>query len=88
MRFSHDIENYQGLGLCYPPQPSASVDNTNLVLDNSQYHAQPHSIIVYYVICAQRIVVKSTCRHLFYYGELVATLCVTPNYNVYLNTYT
>jgi hypothetical protein len=24
----HDIENYQGLGLCYSPQPSA--DNTNL----------------------------------------------------------
>ena len=43
----HDIENYQGLGLSYPPQPSASVDNANLVLDNSRYHAQPHSIIVY-----------------------------------------
>ena len=32
--------------LCYPPQPSASADNTNLSLDNSCYHAQPHPIIV------------------------------------------
>ena len=44
MRLSHDTENYQGLGLCYLPQPSASADNTNLCLDNSQYHAQPHPI--------------------------------------------
>ena len=43
----HDSENYQGLGLCYPPQPSASADNTNLGLDNSRYHAQPHPIIAY-----------------------------------------
>ena len=27
--------------------PSASVDNANFVLDNSRYHAQPHSIIVH-----------------------------------------
>ena len=32
------------LGLCYPPQPSASADNTN------RYHAQPHPIIAYYKI--------------------------------------
>ena len=50
IRFSHDIENYQGLGLCYPPQPSAQVHNANVVLDNSRYHAEPHSIIVYYII--------------------------------------
>ena len=31
-----------------PPQPSASADNTNLSLDNSRYHAQPHPIIVKY----------------------------------------
>ena len=37
---------YQGLGLCYPPQPLASADNTNLGFDNSRYHAQPHPIIV------------------------------------------
>ena len=34
--------------LCYLPQPSASADNTDLVLDISRYHAQPHPIIVYY----------------------------------------
>ena len=44
--FSRDSENYQGFGLCYPPQPSASADNTNLSLDNSCYHAQPYPIIV------------------------------------------
>ena len=48
MRLSHDTENYQGLGLCYLPQPSASADNTNLCLDNSQYHAQPHPITANY----------------------------------------
>ena len=33
--------------LCYLPQPSDSADNTDLGFDNSWYHAQPHSIIVY-----------------------------------------
>ena len=51
MRLSHDTENYQGLGLCYLPQPSASVDNTSLCLDNSQYHAQPHPITANYYAC-------------------------------------
>ena len=32
--------------VCYPP----SADNTNLDLDNSGYHAQPHRIIVNYLI--------------------------------------
>ena len=36
----HDIENYQGRGLCYPPKPKAEVDNANRVLDNSRYHAK------------------------------------------------
>ena len=38
------------LCLCYLPQHSASADNTDLGFDNSwyMYHAQPHSIIVYY----------------------------------------
>ena len=34
--------------MCYPPQPSASADNTNFGLDNYRYHAQPHPIIVNY----------------------------------------
>ena len=32
----------QALGMCYPPHPWASADNTNLNLDNSRYHAQPY----------------------------------------------
>jgi hypothetical protein len=41
------MKNYQALiSLCYQPQPPASVDNTNLQLDNSSHHAQPHSTIV------------------------------------------
>jgi hypothetical protein len=44
--FRNDSDNYQGLGLCY--LPSALADNTNLVLDNYRYHAQPHPIIVNY----------------------------------------
>jgi hypothetical protein len=31
-------------------QPSALADNTNLVLDNYRYHAQPHPKIVYYTV--------------------------------------
>ena len=34
------------------PQPSASVDNTNLCLNNSSYSTRPHSIIVYYSLNA------------------------------------
>ena len=33
-----DIRNNQGLGKCYQPQPSASVDNTCLDPDYSGYH--------------------------------------------------
>ena len=36
--------------LCYLPQPSASGDNTDLGFDNSWYHAQPHPIIVWYIV--------------------------------------
>ena len=33
---------------CYPPWPSASVDNTLLDLQNSSYPTQPHSITANY----------------------------------------
>ena len=33
------------LGGCYPPRPSASVDNTLVDLRNSSYPTRPHSII-------------------------------------------
>ena len=39
IRFSFcDIQNNQGLGKGYQPQPSASVDNPFLDLDYSGYH--------------------------------------------------
>ena len=38
------MKNSADLGGCYPPRPSASVDNTLLDLQNSSYPTQPHSI--------------------------------------------
>ena len=40
------MKNSADLGGCYPPRPSASVDNTLLDLQNSSYRTQPHSIII------------------------------------------
>jgi len=37
--------NNKDLGVCYPPRPLASVDNTLLDLLNSSYPTQPHSLI-------------------------------------------
>ena len=42
------MKNSADLGGCYPPPPSASVDNTLLDLQNSSYTTQPHSIIAKY----------------------------------------
>ena len=39
------MKNSANLGGCYPPRPSALVDNTLLDLQNSSYPTQPHSII-------------------------------------------
>ena len=39
------MKNSADLGGCYPPRPSASLDNTLLDLQNSSYPTQPHSII-------------------------------------------
>ena len=44
------MKNSADLGGYYPPRPSASVDNTLLVLQNSSYPTQPHSIIAKYII--------------------------------------
>ena len=46
--------------LCYLPQPSASVDNTDLGFDNSWYHAQPHPIIVYYCNDNKNVIINTT----------------------------
>jgi len=40
------MKNSADLGGCYPPWPSASVDNTLLDLQNSSYPTQPHSIAI------------------------------------------
>ena len=39
------MKNY-GDGGCYPPQPTASTDNTLLNLYNSSKDTQPYSLIV------------------------------------------
>ena len=44
------MKNSADLGGCYPPPPSASVDNTPLDLENSSYSTQPLSIIAKYTI--------------------------------------
>ena len=46
-RLSYDLKNYGlDLGECYPARPS----KTLLDLHNSSDHAQPHSIIVKYIL--------------------------------------
>ena len=42
------MKNSADLGGCYPPRPSASVDNILLDLQNSSYPTQSHSIIAEY----------------------------------------
>ena len=44
------MKNSADLGGCYPPRPSALMDNTLLDLQNSSYPTQPHSIIANYKI--------------------------------------
>ena len=42
------MKNHGDLGGCYPPKPTASMDNTLLDLHNSSYDTQPNSLIVNY----------------------------------------
>ena len=42
------MKNKADRGGCYPPRPSASLDNTLLDLLNSSYPTQPHSLIAKY----------------------------------------
>ena len=44
------MKNSADLRGCYPPRPSASVDNTLLDLQNPSYPTQPHSIIAKYTL--------------------------------------
>lgn len=41
----YDIQNNQGFGKCYQPQPSASADNTYLAQDYSGYYGKSHPTI-------------------------------------------
>ena len=48
------MKNYQASVCRYQPQPLASVDN-DILLNNSSYHAQPHSTIANYDLVMHRI---------------------------------
>ena len=49
------MKNSTDLGGCYPPRPSASVDNNLLDLQNSSYPTQPHSIIAKYTMIIKHV---------------------------------
>ena len=53
------MKNSANLGGCYPPRPSASVDNTLLYLQNSSYPTQPHSIVAVAIAVAAAVAVTS-----------------------------
>ena len=55
------MENSSDLGGCYPPWPSALVDNTLLDLQNSSYPDQPHLI----KIIANYLPLKILHKHCF-----------------------
>ena len=55
------MKNSADLGGCYPPRPSASVDNTLLYLQNSSYPTQPHSIIAKYLVEKQQYNFSDPC---------------------------
>ena len=55
------MNNSADLKGCYPPQPSAVVDNTLLDLQDSSYPTQAHSIIAKYKQDLKSSQVKSKC---------------------------
>ena len=59
------MKNSADLGGCYPPWPSASVDNTPLDLQNSSYPTQPHSIIAKYAMHDEREQIRVTCTYAY-----------------------
>ena len=64
------MKNSADLGGCYPPRPSASVDNTLLDLQNSSYPTQPHSIIAKY------------SRFIWLNGSMTLIRAETERYNI------
>ena len=80
--------------LCYLPQPSASADNTDLGFDNSWYHAQPHPIIVYYVllnwflICINkhmRVIIVQQEKELYEVGKIITGVANAASKDVWKN---
>ena len=71
------MKNSADLGGCFPPRPSASVDNTLLDLQNSSYPTQPQSIIAKYIkkyadtILLKIFLVSTRCRE----GSLIHIRC-------------
>ena len=55
IRPSYLMKNYRDLGGCYPPQPTASTDNTLLDLHNSSQDTQPHSYSASFKHCNYRL---------------------------------
>ena len=62
------MKNSADLGGCYPPRPSASVDNTLLYLQNFSYPTQPHAIIANYI--SLFITCLSNIHWSFFYGHI------------------
>ena len=74
------MKNSADLGGCYPPRPSASVDNALLDLQNSSYPTQPHSIIANYSVELQTVkqsLTTSTNFTKFTYGDFPCHLKLT-----------
>ena len=81
------MKNSADLGGCYPPRPSASVDNTLLDLQNSSYPTQPHSIIAKYSTAATSI---SGHRQLAFPRKILieAASCLVPQSGLFFRDFT
>ena len=76
------MKNSADLGGCYPPRPSASVDNTLLDLQNSSYPTQPSIIAKYWTwflqCCFFFVRRKLECTKIHDLSEIVAEFCAAP----------
>ena len=64
------MKNSADLGGCYPPQPSASVNNTLLDLQNFSYPTQPHSIFAKFPSVLSQCNTELKLLHLLYVREV------------------
>ena len=86
------MKNYADRGGCYPPQPSASADNTLLDLHNSSYHTRPHPIIAkYFAISVQLfylfiyLFILFVCTYLCICSVILIKVCNVNNLVSFLN---